>query len=69
MNDNEYTVALLKMLAIVVITLFLSIGGCSAHKREVLARMVESGVDPQVAACALGGDVHGPICAVVALRK
>ena len=72
MNDNEYTVALLKMLAIVVITLTLSMGGFAVHKREVLARMVESGVDPQVAVCALGnlnGIEESAVCGVVAVRK
>ena len=68
MNDNEYTVALLKMLAIVVITLIASIGGCTAHKREVLARMVESGADPQVAACALN-NAFDAVCGVLAVRK
>ena len=72
MNDNEFHIEIAKLVSFVTFTLIIFIGGCTAHKREVLARMVESGADPQVAACALG-DVDGiersAVCGVVAVRK
>ena len=72
MNDNEFRIEIVRLVSVVTIVLILSIGGCTAHKRQVLARMIESGADPQVAACALGdmeGTERSAVCGVVAVRK
>ena len=63
MSDTEFEL-IWKCFAAVLVVLILSVAGCSAHRDAVTAQLIEQGIDPIDAACALGRDGVQAACAI-----
>lgn len=68
MAENDFWIALWKLVAVVVCVLIATVGGCSIHKQSKVAELVKGGTDPIKASCGLGGvtSSNAAICAVSA---
>jgi hypothetical protein len=64
MNENQFWIALWKIVGAVVVVMTVSIGSCTANRHYQTRMLIENtGVDPIGAKCAIAGESgHSPIC-------
>jgi hypothetical protein len=53
-DDQKFWYSIWKLAAITVCVLIVSISGCTANDRRVVAAMIKNGADPIMARCSLG---------------
>ena len=69
MNENQFYALCWKIVATCVIVLILTIGGCEAYTRSLVADAIKSGADPLKVACAINGSSGtNTICAIQAAK-
>lgn len=71
MNENEFWITVYKLIALVVCTLILIVGGCSIHQQAMVVELVKTGADPIKANCGIMGPQSSntaAICAQVATK-
>lgn len=70
MEDNEISL-MFRLVFLSFCVLVVTIGGCAVNKQRVLAEMVEKGVDPLRAHCAvyLGDADNNALCTLLAAQK
>jgi len=72
MNDDQnFWYSIWKLVSITVCVLIVSISGCTANDRRVVAEMVKNGADPVIASCSLGvvGGYNAALCAQAIASK
>ncbi len=64
MNENQFWIAIWKVIGAVVVMTTISIGSCTANRHYQTRLLIENaGVDPIGAKCALEGDTASlPVC-------
>lgn len=55
MNENEFWIALWKIVAAVLCVIAVTIGGCSTYETQQIAKLASAGVDPIKSRCAVSG--------------
>lgn len=70
MNENEFWIAIWKVIGAVVVAMTVSIGSCTANRHYQTRLLIENtGVDPIGATCAFeGGSSSTPVCIQRAAR-
>jgi len=69
MDDNKFYALCWRVIAACIITLILTIGGCEAYTRSLVAGAIRSGVDPLKVGCAVPGwSERNAICVILATK-
>jgi hypothetical protein len=71
MDENQFWLSVLRIAGATLAAVALTIAGCVGHSNYRVAALIESGVDPTAAACAVRGIDsigEGMLCAAVANR-
>lgn len=71
MDENQFWITIWKIVAAVVVTLILTVGGCTVNQQFKIAELVAGGADPLKAQCAIygaGNTSNATICGVMATK-
>jgi hypothetical protein len=68
MQDLEYWISFWRIVGIVIVSIALSITGCTAHSNKIIADMVEGGAEPIEAYCSISFNTGGSMCIITATK-
>jgi hypothetical protein len=70
-DDEEFWYSIWKLVAVTTCILIVSVSGCVAHSKYIVAGMVKNGTDPIMAFCSLGVNSNNDalLCAQAIARK
>jgi hypothetical protein len=70
MDDSEFFLTIWKLLALVLITIVLSISGCVSFQNYQISKAIEHGVDPMNASCAFSAfNDSKSVCTIIATKN
>jgi len=69
MDDNQFYVAVWKIVGTAFCVLAVSIAGCVTHTHYRISEDLKSGVDPLMVACAHNNDGSATACTIAAAKR